>query len=265
MKVGVVQTIGVLQGENELNSFEKLVPSLLKTVKLWCDKNDYTHCVVPQPTTEYRLFKDESKNGSLLKYEACASVADQFDFVILLDADILVWGNPRVPVGDQLWMIRHPYKPQKAQLWDDGKIKPVGYFQCGPSEKFLDLYTWITQQCETATRDPEVECDYRLERRTSLGTAASYPIGVRCADESLLRHWCALQEVHWIPQNSLVHDFYSADAGKFQPNQFIHLGGNDKHKIYTYVTQMIHYYNTNKNMFNHLRDVKNMLYRYRHP
>ena len=256
LKVGVVQTPGVITKDTEREDLDT-IDDLLKTVSHWCGLNGWTHCVVPQPSTEYNLFRATHQNSALRKYEACASVSENFDYLVYLDADILCWGNPRIPIGDDFWMVRHLVRPLQGVVWDDGKLKPQSYFMCGPAEQFKSLYSWILDQCEERTRDREVECDYQLERRNSIESRHSYPKGVKMTDETLLRHWIDKQSVRWIPSNSLVHDFYL--PGDIHPNQLLHLGGREKFKTYTFVKQLIYYYKRDKRLFNHLRDVKNQL------
>ena len=86
MKVGVVQTAGSLYSKD--GEIPAVLQDCIKSVKTWSKYNGYEHCLVPQPTTHYELCRHPDFNRGFRKYEVCAQVADQFDYIIYLDINL---------------------------------------------------------------------------------------------------------------------------------------------------------------------------------
>ena len=261
MKVGVVQTAGSLYSKD--GEIPDVLKVCIRSVRAWCKINGYEHCVVPQPTTHYEICRHPDFNRGFRKYEVCSQVADQFDYIIYLDADMMCWGNPRVPiVEDKFVCIMKAEVDSTRYPWYDRKRSAHGYFFAGPSHWFKNLYSWILNQTVPETRYEGVTSDMYLEQNCanwSLDSHRSWPRGMLFHDEVLIRHWIAQNRdyIKFIKRHSLIEDLFC--DGDISPAKFFHYVGRDKDKQHALMWPIYQAYKSNRALYEGWRDSRSLI------
>jgi len=259
MKIAVVQTAGSLHDTDP----PPVIDVCIRSVKAWCKAVGVEHCLVPQPDTHYSIFRHPDYNRGLRKYEVCAQVADQYDYIIYLDADMFCWGNPTVPIDkDYFFSIRKSL--QSSYPTYDGRPTAHGYFFSGASHWFKDLYSWIQDQLDESTRCPGVTSDCYLEWNCptwSREELNSYPKGMLFHDEVMIRHWLheRQQSVRWVKPHTIISDMFH--PGDISPKRFFHYVGPHKDKQHAQMWPIYHAYKHDRALYEGWRDSRDLVIR----
>lgn len=261
MKIGVVQTAGSLHsGEGEIPDVLKVC---IRSVKAWCKYNGYEHCLVPQPNTHYEICRHPDFNRGYRKYEVCAQVADQYDYIIYLDADMMCWGNPRIPiVEDKFMCIAKGHKSWQYYPWYDGKRSAHGYFFAGPSHWFKQLYSWIEKQMVRETRCDGVISDQYLEwncKNWDLTNQSSWPRGMLFHDEVTVRHWIHenRDQIKFIKPWTIIEDIHG--EGDISPTRFFHYVGANKDRQHAFMWTIMQAYKSNRELYRGWRETRSLI------